>query len=143
MKRTVKSMTDEWSEFLAYTHFPEYKSDKSTDTTYMGRFVFGMFEDFHGFARILTILARGFLFHTETGELAEGDPYDRIEYARRALLAWCSIPDRSDAEPRVYSPSFRTNFQTSLTRKAAVGSSGMYGTSSLSFAKTRPQRRPL
>ena len=26
-------MTDEWSEFLAYTHFPEYKSDKSTDTT--------------------------------------------------------------------------------------------------------------
>lgn len=110
MKRTVKSMTDEWSEFLAYTHFPEYKSDKSTDTTYMGRFVFSMFEDFHGFARILTILARGFLFHTETGRPAEGDPYDGIEYARRALLAWCSIPDKSDAEPRVCFPELSAEF---------------------------------
>lgn len=42
--------------------------------------------DFLGFERIFTILARGYLFRG-------GDPYDNVETARKALCAWCSIPD--------------------------------------------------
>ena len=78
-------MLNELEEFRAYTTFPEYKADRKNDTTYMGRFTFPMLMDFWGFQRVLTILARGFLF--ESGS----DGYDRIDYARRALLAWCSV----------------------------------------------------
>ena len=78
-------MLNELEEFRAYTTFPEYKADRKNDTTYMGRFTFPMLMDFWGFQRVLTILARGFLF--ESGS----DGYDRIDYARTALLAWCSV----------------------------------------------------
>ena len=78
-------MLNELEEFRAYTTFPEYKADRKNDTTYLGRFTFPMMMDFMGFQRVLTILARGFLF--ESGS----DGYDRIDYARRALLAWCSV----------------------------------------------------
>ena len=78
-------MVNELEEFRAYTTFPEYKAARKNDTTYMGRFTFPMLLDFKGFQRIFTILARGFLF--EDG----GNGYDRIDYARRALLAWCSV----------------------------------------------------
>ena len=78
-------MVNELEEFKAYTTFPEYKAARKNDTTYMGRFTFPMLLDFKGFQRIFTILARGFLF--EDG----GNGYDRINYARRALLAWCSV----------------------------------------------------
>ena len=78
-------MLNELEEFRAYTTFPEYKADRKNDTTYMGRFTFPMLMDFWGFQHVLTILARGFLF--ESGS----DGYDRIDYARRALLAWCSV----------------------------------------------------
>ena len=78
-------MVNELEEFRAYTTFPEYKAARKNDTTYMGRFTFPMLLDFKGFQRIFTILARGFLF--EDG----GNGYDRIDYARRDLLAWCSV----------------------------------------------------
>ena len=78
-------MVNELEEFKAYTTFPEYKAARKNDPTYMGRFTFPMLLDFKGFQRIFTILARGFLF--EDG----GNGYDRIDYARRALLAWCSV----------------------------------------------------
>lgn len=101
-------MVNELEEFKAYTTFPEYKAARKNDTTYMGRFTFPMLLDFKGFQRIFTILARGFLF--EDG----GNGYDRIDYARRALLAWCSVstgrmqtqkktPDQSD-------PGNQTNY---------------------------------
>ena len=44
-----------------------------------------MLLEFEGFARILTILARGFMWKD-----TESDP-DR---ARNALFAWCSVPDK-------------------------------------------------
>ena len=89
---------NEWEEFSAYTAFSEYKADWKDDTGYMGRFTFPMFFEFEGFGRVLTILARGYLFRNGS------DGYDRIDLARRALLAWCSLsgektkkaPDQED-----------------------------------------------
>lgn len=60
----------------------------------MGRFTFDMIKDFTGFNRIFTILARGYLFHGKDGSVLPGDPYERIDYAYRALCAWNSVPDR-------------------------------------------------
>ena len=47
----------------------------------------------------MTILARGFLFHNEDGSPAEA-PRERIDYAKRGLCAWCSVPDNKNATPR-------------------------------------------
>ena len=44
-------------------------------------------------ARFLTILARGYLFHGKDGAILSSDPHDWIDYARRALCAWCSVPE--------------------------------------------------
>lgn len=95
-------MVNEIEEFRAYTEFPVYKADSKKDVSYMGRFTLPMLLDFSGFRRILTILARGYLFRDD------GSAYDRIETARRALLAWCSLsvekmkkaPDQNDSRLR-------------------------------------------
>ena len=50
-------------------------------------------------ARILTVLARGYLFHGKDGAVIWGDPHDWIDYARRALCAWCSVPDDGKRVP--------------------------------------------
>jgi len=81
----VEAVVNEIEEFWAYITFPAYKADRKNDTSYMGRFTFPMLLGFYGFQRILTILARGFLFEDGC------NGYDRIDYARRALLAWCSV----------------------------------------------------
>lgn len=72
-------MLNEVQEFLDYTTTPAH---------YLGRFTVESIRDFLGFDRILTILARGYLFRG-------GDPYDNVETARKALCAWCSIPDNN------------------------------------------------
>ena len=87
-------MTNEWYEFKAYIGQPTYAVSNGKDTSFLGRFTTDMIKDFKGFARIFTILARGYLFHNADGSLKDGDPRERIEYARRALCAWCSIPDK-------------------------------------------------
>lgn len=88
-------MVNEIEEFCAYSTFPVYKADNKSDTTYMGRFTLPMLLGFYGFQRILTILAQGFLFADG------GDGYERIDYARRALLAWCSVnPRRKKAQKK-------------------------------------------
>ena len=100
------ALLNEWEEFSAYTRFPEYKAGRKDDTGYMGRFTFPMLLEFEGFGRVLTILARGYLFRDGS------DGYDRIDLAHRALLAWCSIsgektkkaPDQED------DPRLRVNF---------------------------------
>lgn len=51
--------------------------------------------------RILTIVARGYIFHNRNGSVYIGDPYTRIQYARNALCAWCSIPDKNEDIPFV------------------------------------------
>ena len=109
-------MLNEIEEFKAYTTFPDYKADGKDDTSYMGRFTFPMLMKFEGFHRILTILARGYLFR-------DGDGYGRIDYARRALLAWCSLaeaktkkaPDPNDPRQRVNYGEYAEEFPELVT----------------------------
>ena len=88
-------------QFSVYTVFPEYKKD-----TYLGRFTLPMLLEIMGFQRILTILARGYLFRDGS------DGYDRIETARRALLAWCSVSgeEMKKAPDQETDPRLRVNF---------------------------------
>ena len=86
-------MTNEWAEFKAYTEQPVYTAARKSDTTYLGRFTFDMITEFTGFGRILTTIARGYLFHDKDGTLLD-NPYERIDIARNALCAWCSVPDK-------------------------------------------------
>ena len=92
---------NEWEEFSAYTVFPEYKKD-----SYLGRFTLPMLLDIMGFQRILTILARGYLFQEGS------DGYDRIDIARRALLAWCSLSGEKtkNAPDQETDPRLRVNY---------------------------------
>ena len=95
-------MTNEWAEFKAYTEQPTYTAERRTDTTYLGRFTFDMITEFSGFGRILTTIARGYLFHDKDGAVLDRNPYDRIDVARNALCAWCSVPDKKkSSEPPV------------------------------------------
>lgn len=91
-------MLNEWKEFQAYTKPVTYTAAGKRDTTYLGRFTFDTIMDFEGLSRVLTILARGYLFHADDGSLA-ASPRENIDHARRALCAWCSIPDSKKATP--------------------------------------------
>ena len=97
----MRALLNEWEEFSAYTVFPEYKKD-----SYLGRFTLPMLLDILGFQRILTILARGYLFQDGS------DGYDRIDVARRALLAWCSLSGEKTkkAPDQENDPRLRVNF---------------------------------
>ena len=92
---------NEWEEFSAYTVFPEYKKG-----TYLGLFTLPMLLDIMGFQRILTILARGYLFRDGS------DGYDRIDTAHRALLAWCSLSGEKTkkAPDQETDPRLRVNY---------------------------------
>ena len=79
-------MINEWEEFCAYTGTVSYTASKKSDTTWLGRFTFATILEFEGMARILTILARGYLFHSKDGAVILGDPHDRIDYARQCAL---------------------------------------------------------
>lgn len=92
-------MLNEWKEFQDYTGAVNYTARNKQDTTYLGRFTFDTILDFEGLNRVLTTLARGFLFHNEDGSPAEA-PRERIDYAKRGLCAWCSVPDSKKATPR-------------------------------------------
>ena len=75
-------MLNEKEEFLAYTSKPNYR--KADKHTYLGRFNFDMLTKFIGLTRVLTLIARRYMF--ESGEA-------NIDRARMALCAWCSVPD--------------------------------------------------
>ena len=107
---TNESITNEWAEFLAYTKEPTYAVRNKKDNGFLGRFTMDMLMENYGFARILTVLARGYLFHNPDGTLKEDDPYERTYDARRALCAWCSIPDKKNATPRA-EWQFKTDFR--------------------------------
>ena len=102
-------MVNEWNEFLQYTGPVTYTASGKRDTSFLGRFTWDTLLDFEGLARVLTVLVRGYLFHPPDGSLAD-DPRSRIEYARRALCAWCSIPDVQGAAPKK-DWQFRTDFR--------------------------------
>ena len=85
-------MIDEVEEFRAYTGVVNYTARNKHDATYLGRFTYGMLMDFEGMARVLTILARGYMYSNPM----EPD----VDRARRALCAWCSVPDSKKASPK-------------------------------------------
>ena len=103
-------MTTEWLEFQAYLKSPSYSAENKHDLSYLGRFTFKTITDFEGFGRILTIIARGYLFHNQDGSLREGNPYEHVEYARNALCAWCSIPDKNENEPFINFSDLSSDF---------------------------------
>jgi len=84
-------MINEREEFLSYIKFPKYSSSSASDARYLGRFTFDMFKDVTGFDHVLTIIARGYMFENGTPD---------IERARRALCAWCSVPEKENATPK-------------------------------------------
>ncbi len=73
-------MLNEWKEFQDYAGAVDYTARNKQDTTYLGRFTFDTILDFEGLNRVLTILARGFLFHNVDGSPAEG-PREGIVYS--------------------------------------------------------------
>ena len=102
-------MLNEWQEFLAYTGPVTYKADGKKDTSWLGRFTFEALRDFGGLSRILTILARGFLFHGPNGAVLDGEPRGRMDFARQGLCAWCSVPERAGAKLEW---QYRTDFRS-------------------------------
>ena len=56
-------ITNEWAEFLAYTKEPTYAVRNKKDNSFLGRFTLDMLMENYGFARILTVIAREYLFH--------------------------------------------------------------------------------
>ena len=102
-------MLNEWEEFLQYTRPVTYTATGKRDTTYLGRFTFDTLMDFEGLTRVLTIIARGYLFRHRDGSLAD-NPRNRTEHTRRALCAWCSIPDTKTAAPKA-EWQFQTDFR--------------------------------
>ena len=75
-------MLNEREEFLSYITFPEYTSKGKNDTSYLGKFAMDTLLKSHGILRVLTIIARNYMFE---------DKKD-IQKAYRAICAWCSIP---------------------------------------------------
>lgn len=94
-------MLNELAEFKAYTEAPIYKRDNKNDNSFLGRFTREGIQGFEGFPRVLTIIARGYMFKNGNAD---------IEYARRAISAWCSIPDK-DITKEKEDWRFRTDFR--------------------------------
>lgn len=88
-------MLNEVQEFNDYTQATDY-----TGKNILGRFTVESIRGFLGFDRIFTILARGYLFRG-------CDPYRNVETARKALCAWCSIPEKT---PKGWDGEFTTCF---------------------------------
>ena len=85
-------MINETVEFKAYTGKVAYIAESKRDSTYLGRFTYGMLTDFEGLNRVLTIIARGYMW--------EDIQNPNIDKAKEALCAWCSIPDKKKATPK-------------------------------------------
>ena len=81
-------MLNEFDEFKSYTHFPKYSANGKRDMSFLGRFTFDMLIKQIGLHRVLTIIARGYMFESETPD---------VDRAKRALQTWCSLPtDKKD-----------------------------------------------
>ena len=83
-------MINEQEEFEQYTGAPVYTAKNKQDSAYLGRFTFDMILKGEGMARVLTIIARGFYWRSGCD----------ADYTRRALCAWCSIPDTGKTAPK-------------------------------------------
>lgn len=87
----VSFMLNEIAEFKTYTEIPIYERNGKNDNSFLGRFTCESIQGFEGFTRVLTIIARGYMFKNSSAD---------IEYARRAISAWCSIPDKDNAKEK-------------------------------------------
>ena len=76
-------MLNEFDEFKSYTQFPKYSANGKRDMSFLGRFTFDMLIKQIGLHRVLTIIARGYMFESDTPD---------IDRAKEALQAWCSLP---------------------------------------------------
>ena len=76
-------MLNEIDEFKSYTQFPKYSANSKRDMSFLGRFTFDMLIKQIGLHRVLTTVARGYMFESETPD---------IDRAKGALQAWCSLP---------------------------------------------------
>ena len=94
-------MLNEIQEFLDYTTPVTYTVKAKADTTYLRHFTLDFFTSFDGLNRVLTILVRGYLFQSEEPD---------INRAKRALLAWSSIPESKKATPKE-EWQYRTDFR--------------------------------
>ena len=94
-------MINEREEYAAYTGTVTYTAKNKNDRSWLGRFTFDMLKEFEGMARVLTILARGYMW--------EGDEPD-CDRARRALCAWCSTPESKNASSPKKSWQDRSSF---------------------------------
>jgi hypothetical protein len=113
-------MLNEIEEFAAYTGVVDYTAKNKYDSTYLGRFTFDTLLKFEGLSRILTIIARGYMFKNGT------EP--QIDYARSVLQAWCSIPDSKKASPKEdwqYKTDFR-NLHDDFPELVDVNGCGWY-----------------
>ena len=123
-------------EFRSYTEPVRYKADGKRDRTWKGRFTMDMLLDFQGFARILTILARGYLFE-------DGEP--DVERARRALRAWCSVPNDKKTATSKKDWQFETEFSVlhgefpDLVDANSVGWLARHVQRMCAFAKKHPE----
>ena len=84
-------MLNEIQEFMDYTTPVKYTAESKSDTTYLRHFTLDFFTSFDGLNRVLTIIARGYLFQ-------DGAP--DIDRAKCALLAWSSIPESKKSTPK-------------------------------------------
>lgn len=84
-------MINEIEEFSCYTDPVVYEAAGKKDVAWMRRMNTDMLETGEGFQRILTIVARGHLWKDGEADLGR---------ARRALCAWCSIPEKENAGPK-------------------------------------------
>ena len=103
-------MLNEWQEFLDYTGPVNYTAKSKSDTSYMGRFTFTTILEFKGLARVLTIIARGYMYHDKDGKLLDSNPRERLGYVCKALCAWCSVPESKKAAPNKERPD-RSHFE--------------------------------
>ena len=55
-------MLNEMEEFKAYTQFPKYSANGKRDMSFLGRFTFDMLIKQIGMHRVLTTIARGYMF---------------------------------------------------------------------------------
>lgn len=94
-------MLNEIQEFLDYNAPVIYSANAKADTAYLRHFTLDFFTSFDGLNRVLTIIARGYLFR-------DGEP-DIIQ-AKLALLAWSSIPESKKATPK-QEWQYRTDFR--------------------------------
>ena len=129
-------MLNEFEEYKAYTGKVSYEAKNKYDSTYLGRFTYDMLLKDIGLSRVLTIIARGYLWNG-----AEAD----FERARKALCAWCSIPDAKNAQPKKAGQS-ETDFRIlnsefpELVDKTGAGWYVRHVRKIINFSKKHPEK---